>query len=310
MKEPTLVVLSGGVSAEREVSLASGRAVYQALPRDYPARLCEFNQAALPEGLSGDDEVVFPVTHGTFGEDGQLQSLLEAAKIVYAGCDAACSRLCMDKQAVKELAFSNGIRIVPGMRVQAGDHPPAVRIIAACGEKVVAKPNDQGSSVGLSFLEGENAVARQLANLPAGRWLFEQCIEGRELSVGVVNGQALSVVEIIPQGGYYDYARKYTPGQTSYACPAEISPQLTAQAQQWAEALFAACGCRDFARVDYRLDGYGQLFLLEINTLPGMTETSLLPKSAAGQGWSFPQLVGAMLQPALKRFARRKASCA
>lgn len=305
MNAPIITVLAGGISAEREVSLGSGRASALALARAFPTRLVEVTTAALPPGLDPARDVVFSTLHGTFGEDGGMQGLLDAAGIEYAGCDAAASALTMDKSATKARAAAAGVRVAEGITFTAAVRPAAAELVARLGPRVVLKPNAEGSSVGLSLPEGPEAIAAALAGITAGTWLAERRLSGRELSVGVLEGRALGVVEIRPRSGVYDFTSKYTRGMTEYFAPAPLTAEETATVQRAAEAAFGACGCRDYARVDFILEPAGPC-LLEINTLPGMKETSLLPMSARCTGLDFTALVRALVAPALRRFATRR----
>ncbi len=300
-----ITVLAGGVSSEREVSLGSGAASAAAIARLWPTRLVDVTAAALPPGLDPARDVVFSTLHGTFGEDGGMQRLLDAAGIAYAGCDAASSALTMDKAATKRAAASAGVNVAPDrtFTVASGSsRPTAEELIAALGsERVVLKPNDQGSSVGLALPEDRAALAAALAALTPGNWIAEPRLVGRELSVGVLGGKAMGIVEIRPRSGVYDFASKYTKGATEYLAPAPLSDSATAAVRAAAEKAFAACGCRDYARVDFILVSENQFFLLEINTLPGMKETSLLPMSARCAGLDFTGLVGELVKPAVRR---------
>jgi D-alanine-D-alanine ligase len=302
MTSPIIAVFSGGISAEREVSLGSGRACALALARSFPTRLFELEAEAIPEEVSAAHHVVFSTLHGTFGEDGGMQRLLDAAGIHYAGCDAASSELTMDKTRTKEAVAARGVRVVPGISFSATAKPTAETVVARLGENLVVKPNDEGSSVGLELIASRAALGAKLSAIGRGTWLIEQRIVGRELSVGVLRGKAMGVVEIRPKSGVYDYASKYTKGLTEYFAPAPLDAALTAAAQDAAETAFAACGCRDYARVDFMLSRAGDLYLLEINTLPGMKETSLLPMSARCAGLDFTGLVRELVTPALARF--------
>jgi D-alanine-D-alanine ligase len=296
-------VLAGGVSSEREVSLGSGAASAAALARLWPTRLIDVTAAALPPGLDPARDVVFSTLHGTFGEDGGMQRLLDAAGIVYAGCDAAASALTMDKAATKRAAASAGVRVAADATFSVpGETPSAAALITALGtDNVVLKPNDQGSSVGLALPEGRDAVAAALAALVPGAWIAEPRLVGRELSVGVLDGAALGVVEIRPRSGVYDFASKYTKGATEYLAPAPLPDDAAAAVRDAAEKAFAACGCRDYARVDFILISPDEFYLLEINTLPGMKETSLLPMSARCAGLDFTGLVERLVGPAVSR---------
>lgn len=299
---PIIAVFAGGTSAEREVSLGSGRACANALARSFPTRLFEINAEALPAGLDPARHVVFSTLHGTFGEDGRMQRLLESAGVSYAGCDAPSSELTLDKARTKAAAAACGVRGAKALRFSAAQRPTAETVVAQLGAQVVVKPNAEGSSVGLSMVTNRAELDAALAGIKAGEWLIEERIIGRELSVGVMRGRAMGVVEIRPKSGVYDYASKYTKGLTEYFAPAPLDEKLTAETQAAAESAFAACGCRDYARVDFILSDKNLLYLLEINTLPGMKETSLLPMSARCAGLDFTALVREMVMPAVQRF--------
>lgn len=318
-----ITVLAGGVSSEREVSLGSGAASASALARLWPTRLVDVTSAALPPGLDPARDVVFSTLHGTFGEDGGMQALLDNAGIAYAGCDAASSALTMDKAATKRAAASAGVKVapdrvfsVPGLihsseprSIPPVSVPSADELISALGsERVVLKPNDQGSSVGLALPETAAALTAALAALAPGNWIAEPRLVGRELSVGVLQGKAMGVVEIRPRSGVYDFASKYTKGATEYLAPAPLPDEAGAAVRLAAEKAFAACGCRDYARVDFILISPSEFFLLEINTLPGMKETSLLPMSARCAGLDFTGLVGELVIPAVRRLQETRLS--
>lgn len=305
--EPIIAVFAGGTSSEREVSLGSGAAAAIALARAFPTQLFTINADALPAGLDPKRHVVFSTLHGTFGEDGGMQRLLDAAGVTYAGCDAAGSALTMDKAATKAAAAARGVTVAKGLTFSAANKPTLDEVVAALGEQVVVKPNDQGSSVGLTVATDRTVLAQALAGITAGNWLVEQRLVGRELSVGVLNGKAMGVVEIRPKSGVYDFASKYTKGATAYFAPAPLPEAVTLAAQKAAETAYAACGCRDYSRVDFILceqNVNNALYLLEINTLPGMKETSLLPMSARCAGLDFTALVRELVSPALQRFRR------
>jgi D-alanine-D-alanine ligase len=174
-------------------------------------------------------------------------------------------------------------------------------VIEQLGASLVIQPAEQGSSGGLHFTEHRSALGVTLSGIRSGNWLIEQRIRGRELTVGVLHGAAMGIVEIVSQTGVYDYKAKYTPGSTEYHFPADLEAAVEAKIKDQAEQLFDACGCRDFARIDFLLDG-GRPYFLEINTLPGLTATSLLPKSASCVGYDFEQLAGELVAPAMARF--------
>jgi D-alanine-D-alanine ligase len=299
---PIIAVLAGGTSAEREVSLGSGKASAIALARSFPTRLFEIDADALPAGLDPQRHVVFSTLHGTFGEDGGMQRLLDAAGVAYAGCDAASSALTMDKTRTKQAAAARGVRVADAVVFSAEKKPTADEVVARLGENLVVKPNNEGSSVGLSLPTTRAELEKKLSEITRGSWLIEPRLIGRELSVGVLGGKAMGIVEIRPKSGVYDFTSKYTKGMTEYFAPAPIDAAQTASVQRAAETAFAACGCRDYARVDFILPAQGDAFLLEINTLPGMKETSLLPMSARCAGLDFAGLVRELVTPAVKRF--------
>ena len=304
-KEPLITVLSGGVGEEREVSLATGRAVAAALERTHAVDLLELKEAVAPQVLDGSSMVVFPAIHGTFGEDGELQSLLEARGIEYAGSGVLASRLCMDKQRTKAIVETAGVSVPDGVVFEESGFVDHEKVVDRLGPDLVVKPMDQGSSVSLSLVKGLDALKKAIAPLPRGNWMIEKRIFGRELTVGVLNGEALGVVEVIPKGGVYDYKHKYVSGSTEYRYPAVLPPKLETDVRTAAETAFGVCGCRDFARIDFIATGDGRWYLLEINTIPGLTETSLLPKSASCAGYDFDRLVNALIAPSIKRFQEK-----
>lgn len=299
---PIITVFCGGVSPEREVSLGSGLASAVALSRLWPTRLVRIDETALPTGLDPDRDVVYSTLHGTFGEDGGMQSLLDETGFHYAGCRADSSALTMDKSRTKAACAAAGVRVAAELTFAAEAKPSADAVADALGERVVIKPNDQGSSVGLVLATGRAEIAAGLAGITAGNWIAEPWLKGRELSIGVLSGKALGVVEIRPKSGVYDFTSKYTKGMTEYLAPAPLDADATENVRRAAETAFAACGCRDYARVDFILCGRDELYLLEINTLPGMKETSLLPMSARCAGFDFTDLVRELVSPAVQRF--------
>lgn len=299
---PTIVVLCGGTSVEREVSLGSGRACAIALARSFPTRMVRIDQEALPADLDPGHDVVFSTLHGTFGEDGGMQRLLDGRGFQYAGCDAAASALAFDKELTKVAVSAAGVRVPPGLAFDAGSKPAVEAVVASLGTRLVFKPRASGSSVGLGICDDRASIGSTLAEITQGGWLVERRIVGRELTAGVLNGKALGVVEIVPDSGVFDYRSKYTKGLTTYRAPAPLTKELTLAVQDAAQTAFKACGCRDYARVDFMLSHDDGLFFLEINTLPGMKDTSLLPMSAGCVGLDFTALVKELVNPALRRF--------
>ena len=298
MKRLCVTVMLGGPSAEREVSLRSGAAVAEAL-----AGLGHTVHRVDPQdghwGLPAGTEVVFLALHGTYGEDGTVQARLEDLGVPYTGCDAEASRIAFDKVLTKRRCLAAGVptaRFTVLESAQAewpGDWTPPV----------VLKPVRQGSSVGLQFVAARADFPAAVA--AALRYdtqvLMEEQIAGHEATVGILSEQVLPLVEVCPKQGQFDYRNKYTPGATEYFCPARFDVATTRRVQQAALGAFRAIGGRDFARVDVMVRADGAPVVLEVNTLPGMTATSLLPKAAAAAGWAFPALCQTMLELALAR---------
>lgn len=293
-----ITVLRGGPSAEREVSLRSGDAVARAL-RSLGHRVDEVDPLPADPAIPAGTDVVFLALHGTYGEDGTVQSELEELGVPYTGCGVRASLFAFDKILTKRRCLRAGIPtarferfIDAGAAWPDGWQPP-----------VVLKPARQGSSVGLRFVDRVEdfpaALAFSLSH--GGEVLMEERIVGRETTVGILDGSALPVVEVRPRSGTYDYANKYTPGRTEYFCPAEFPAEVTRAVQAAALGAFHAIGGRDYARVDVMVRPDGSPVVLEVNTLPGMTETSLLPKAAAAAGIGFPELCGRMVRSALSR---------
>ncbi len=293
-----IVVLMGGFSAEREVSLRSGRAVAEAL-RSRNHRVIEYDLRdenwQLPEGI----DVVFLALHGTYGEDGTVQAVLEKMGIPYTGSGPEASRLAFNKVLTKKRCIECGV-LTPRYVVVTD---PQARLPDSLELPVVVKPVRQGSSVGVKFVEQHNQWYEALAE--AFKYdtevLVEERVFGREVTVGILEGRPLPVIEIKPRSGRYDYASKYTLGATEYVCPAAFDSETTARIQGVALTVFNAIGCRDYARVDMIVRDDGKPYFLEINTLPGMTATSLFPKAAAAAGISYPELCERMVRLALKR---------
>jgi len=295
-----IAVMLGGPSAEREVSLRSGAAVAGAL-RSLGHEVSEVDQRNSGWELPVGTRVVFLALHGTYGEDGTVQGELEKLGVPYTGCDPAASRIGFDKALTKQHCLAAGVPMARSVVIDSvnvpwprGWNPP-----------VVLKPVRQGSSVGLQFIERVADWGSGLAEALRydSQVLCEEKIIGRETTVGVLDGQALPLVEVRPRAGAYDYKNKYTAGATEYLCPAPFDAEITARVQSAGLAAFHAVGCRDYARVDVMVRPNGDPIVLEVNTLPGMTETSLLPKAAAAAGIGYAELCQRMIDLALRRSA-------
>ncbi|MBS7338853.1 MAG: D-alanine--D-alanine ligase [Suilimivivens sp.] len=344
-----VVVLAGGISTERDVSLSSGTMIYRALKKrghqailldvylgyewvpsaegetidsifdrdkDWAETLgsiaeenpdIELIKAMRPDGeknffgpnviaICQAADVVFMALHGENGENGKIQACFDLMGITYTGTDYVSSALSMDKGLSKELFAYHGIPTPAGIRLKKGQkHEKTVPfpciVKACCG----------GSSVGVSiaFKAEEYEKALQEAFLYDDEVIVEQYIEGREFSVGVMDGRALPIIEIAPLQGFYDYKNKYQPGSTIETCPAQLSEEKTKEIQDYAEQAFRALRLKNYARMDFMMNKAGEVFCLEANTLPGMTPTSLLPQEAAAEGVSFEELCEKIMSTAL-----------
>jgi D-alanine-D-alanine ligase len=298
-----VAVLLGGPSAEREVSLRSGAAVAAAL-RTLGHAVDEIDPIDPAWQVPDDTEVVFLALHGTFGEDGGVQRILEARGLPYTGCDAESSRIAFDKVLTKQRCLKAGIPTAPYRVVDSVAAPWP----SPWEPPLVVKPVRQGSSVGLRFvdrLEDWRPALEECLRYDREA-LIEPRILGRELTVGILEGESLPVVEVRPRLGIYDFQHKYTRGATEYLCPAPLEPSIHAAVKAAALGAFSAVGGRDYARIDVMLTAEGAPMVLEVNTLPGMTETSLLPKAAAAAGLSYTQLCQRMIELAWRRHRARK----
>jgi D-alanine-D-alanine ligase len=297
-----VTVMLGGPSSEREVSLRSGAAVAKALASlGHTVHQLDPREPSwkLPPGT----EVVFLALHGTYGEDGTVQEELEKLGVPYTGCGPEASRIAFDKVRAKQKFLEAGV--------------PTARFVVLSSVKtpwpigwkvpVVLKPVRQGSSVGLQMVEQVDQWEAALAE--AFRFdtevLMEEKIIGREATVGILDDKALPVAEVRVKKGFLDYNNKYTAGAAEHLCPAPFDPPLTARIQEAALGAFRAVGGRDYARVDVMVRANGDPVVLEVNTLPGMTELSMLPETAAAAGFNYAQLCQRMLDLALKHVKKK-----
>ncbi|MCM1102442.1 MAG: D-alanine--D-alanine ligase [Clostridium sp.] len=339
-----VVVLAGGTSTERDVSLSSGSMIYTALKKNghqailldvylgyggEPADLfaqdldwtkdinaiaeqnpdLEAIKALRPDGeknffgpnvlrLCQEADAVFLALHGANGEDGKIQACFELLGIPYTGTDFVSSAMAMDKGISKDIFAAHGIPTPAGFRLRKGEDAGARPSSFPC----IVKACCGGSSVGVCIARSEAEYERALEE--AFRYddevVVEQYIEGREFSIGVMEGVAMPVIEIAPKQGFYDYRNKYQAGTTVETCPALLDPAKAAEMQRIAERVFAALRMKSYARMDFRMSDAGDIYCLEANSLPGMTPTSLLPQEAAAMGMSFEELCERILNRALQ----------
>jgi D-alanine-D-alanine ligase len=299
-------VLLGGFSNEREVSLVSGDAVASALEgAGHVTRRVDVHEdferrgEAILEGCG----LAFVMLHGEFGEDGQVQELLEGWGLAYTGSGPASSRAAMEKVSSKRAFEQKGIRTPRWRTFARGEDPDG--LVEEFGLPMVVKPSASGSSIGVTIVrdEGELGTALGEAAKHRGQVLVEEFVHGREVTVGVLGGEALPVIELVPKREFYDYDAKYSDDAgTEYLCPAPLAGGATEALQAEALAAHRSLDCRDFSRVDMRLDDQGTGFVLEVNTIPGFTSHSLLPKAAQANGVGFTELVERIAELALGRF--------
>ena len=297
-----ILVACGGDSPEREVSLRSGEAVAGALIQaghrvvleDVPSSLGTV-EAFRRVGA----DLVFVALHGGWGEDGRLQAVLEAHQIPYTGSGPESCMVSMDKEVTRALFLQRGLPVPSGRVLERAEATVEAleALLVQEGGRLVLKPCCGGSTVGVSVVDRREDLrgAGDLALRYDDRLVVEQYVAGRELTVAVFEEEdgaslALPPIEIRPREGFYDYRNKYTAGATEYLCPAPLEADLDRRVRLLAEGAHRALGCRIYSRVDFRLSEEGVPYLLEVNTAPGMTGTSLVPKAGAAVGWSFPEL--------------------
>lgn len=324
-----IAVLMGGRSSEREISLRTGQGVAQALRNlghdvtsvdaadgsVLPAGKEEASAAkretvlklpvsAMLKGLQTpaveQSEMVFIALHGTYGEDGTIQAALELLGKVYTGSGVLASAIAMDKAMSKRVFEREAIPTPHWVVLEAGVPGRGIDTSLLGGYPLIVKPNSEGSTVGLTVVKhaSELDAALEKAGRHDTQILIEQYIAGRELTVAVVGEEAFPIVEIEPKSGFYDYEAKYTKGKTDYTCPAVLDKELGRLVRELAVECAAVLGCRGVARVDFRLNDDDEPYVLEVNTVPGLTPTSLVPMAAAAKGLSYDQLVGRIVDMA------------
>ncbi|MGQ9602063.1 MAG: D-alanine--D-alanine ligase family protein [Candidatus Bipolaricaulia bacterium] len=310
-KAQRIGVLMGGLSPEREVSLRSGENVYQALKaRGYKAIKLDLSSADELIPKLAEVDIVFICLHGGIGEDGTVQALLDCLGKPYTGSGALASRLALDKLLAKGAFLRAGLPTPPYIHPNLegeGWLEEAMEGAEHLGFPVVVKPRAEGSSLGVRIVKASLELEAALLETKEqfGDLYIERFIPGEEVTAGIlrVEGEdrALPLIELRPKEGFYNYRAKYTPGATEFIIPAELEPKVTERAQELALAAHRALGCYGFSRVDLRVTEAGEVYILEVNTIPGMTATSDLPKAAQAAGIPFEELVEYMLKTAFKK---------
>jgi D-alanine-D-alanine ligase len=314
MKKINLALLSGGISSEREVSLNSGNQVFEALDKDKYAITRYDPKTDLSRLISNAEHIdaALIILHGPYGEDGTIQGLLELLDIPYQGSGVIGSSIAMNKIATKQLFENAGLPTPPYLTLARGDRIDPADIVERLGLPVVIKPIEAGSSVGMTIVRDEAAIvaAAEKAFAHGDTALIEAYIKGIELTAGVIGNkklEAFPLIEIIPNADheFFDYEAKYTPGVSKEICPARINEILTDKAKTYAIMAHRALFCEGYSRTDMILSE-NEIYLLETNTIPGMTATSLLPQSAAAAGISFTELLDRLIELGMQRHKKRK----
>ncbi len=295
-------ILFGGDSSEKKVSIKTALAVADAIGSSYKLNMVSLEPSIYnnPQVLMGSD-LVFNALHGGEGEDGSIQAFLDLHHIRYTGSGSKACRIAMDKNITKLIARSIGVKTPKwlllrkdknsGMVLEDNESPKF-------SYPYVVKPSSEGSTFGLSIVKQESDLkeAISFASEFSDEILVEEYIQGRELTVGILGGKSLPVLEIVPKHDLYDYECKYTDGMSKFLVPAELPNSLERLISEDALKIYRAIGCRHYARVDFRMSLNGDFFMLEINTLPGMTASSLLPKAAKAAGLDFPKLLNTIIE--------------
>ena len=303
-----VALLAGGASDEREISLASGRGAGNAL-REAGFSVTEFDPAEkkdLQNLIAGNYDVAFLCMHGKMGEDGTLQGFLEMIGLPYIGSGVWSSALAMDKAKSKLFYENAGIQTPVSVTLYSPDDMSVEDILSTVGESCVVKPATEGSALGVYIVKGADEVkdAIEKAFELDSEVLVETFVKGTELTIAVLGNEqleALPVIQIVPRNEFYDFESKYAPGGSQHLCPAPLNAEATEKVQEMAKAAHRVLGCSGISRSDFIMDENGEFWILETNTLPGMTETSLLPDAARAAGIEFPELCTRLIELTLEK---------
>ena len=307
MPKRRICLLFGGCSDEREISISSADAVYEALDKDkyeilrYDAR--DDLQKFINDIFAKKFDLVFPILHGSFGEDGKLQGMLDILNMPYVFSKTSASALAMDKHKSKLIASNVNLQVAPDIILKEGDNYSIKEIVDILSLPIVIKPNEMGSSIGMTIVQEKGKLVEGIKkgfNYDS-TIILEKFIEGRELTVAVFGNNppiALPVIEIIPRiSKWFDYKAKYEVGGSNEICPAKIPEDVRKRTQELSIKIFKAIGCKDLSRVDFIWDTKNnKLYFLEINTIPGMTKVSLVPKAANAAGMGFGEFLDKLIK--------------
>lgn len=298
MKKKKIGVLMGGLSREREVSLRTGKAILKALiEKGYAASPIDVGQEIAETLIKEKIEIAFIALHGRYGEDGTIQGMLELMGIPYTGSGVLASALALDKIMAKKFFVCENIPTPTYEVFQRDEIDKDLLRVPSLSLPLVVKPAREGSTIGVSIVRKEEELVPALRE--AGKYddeiLLEEFMKGKEITVGILHDIPLPIIEIVPRSGFYDYHSKYTKGETEYIIPARIPREQYLYAQEISLKAFHVLGCSGCARVDLMTDEGGNPFVIDVNTMPGMTETSLIPKAASYAGINFEDLVERIL---------------
>ena len=299
-----ITILMGGDSSERDVSILTGVSVYESLKPYHEINLIELGSdlSIIPPNCI-DCDIIFLALHGGFGENGNIQAFLDKYSFIYTGSSSSSSKIAFDKKLTKKYAIDNDLSTPKFIFFEMNDQSEAFNFpsIDFSGPYVV-KPINEGSTMGLSIVKRKEQLPSALlyAYEFSNQILIEQYIDGREMTVGIIGDKFLPIVEIFPKNDLYDYESKYTKGMSEYSVPADLPSDIALSMQNASLELYNALGCSNYARVDFILDSDGKFYILEINTLPGLTSTSLLPLAAKEAGLNYRELIETIINIALR----------
>ena len=282
-----IIIICGGNSSEKEISVKSGVSIFASIKKKYKSEILLLdNDYTIVKDSYKDGDLIFNALHGGYGENGEIQKFFETEEMDFIGSGSEACKIAINKDRCKKIASELNIN-TPFGKMFNND----LSAFEEFSTPFIIKPNREGSSVGFSVINNKKEMLKSLKKINQQEIIFEEFIKGREITVSVLDGEVLPIVEIVPQGGVYDYESKYVKGKTDYIVPARIDLDLEKVIKDKTLELFKKINCRHYSRIDYILSEENIPFFLEINTSPGMTETSLFPKSGKGANLSFDELV-------------------
>ena len=282
-----IIIICGGNSLEKEISVKSGMSIFTSVKKKYESEILLLNNDyTIIKDSYNDGDLIFNALHGGYGENGEIQEFFEVEGMSFIGSGSEACKIAINKDRCKKIALELGLN-TPFGKIFNDDFS----VFEEFSTPFIIKPNMQGSSVGFSIINNKKEMLKSLKKANQQEIIFEEFIRGREITVSILDGEVLPIVEIVPKGGVYDYESKYVKGKTDYIVPARIDLDLEKVIKDKTLELFKRINCKHYSRVDYILSEENIPFFLEINTSPGMTETSLFPKSGKGANLSFDELV-------------------